>query len=243
VAQIGCIVQPILALQDLTDDMLADLDEMLKKMPWGDNCHPVIRKYYSTEQNRDLRSLMLNDALKAVKTEYAAFLDYDDVMFHNAYAWLIERLHYTNKNASFGLIYSTIFNSAENEIRERQVVYNYGRNYADFFKQNHTPIHGFLLNMSKINLNQIKYYEDMKYKEDYYLTLQIFTEDGTDWKSLQEKNFIGDYYHYEDKVQTLATLDQEQRHKIISSPDYAKCEDRIDEMRSMILRAMPRGKM
>ena len=179
---------------------------------------------------------MLNDALKAVKTEYAAFLDYDDVMFHNAYSWLIQRLRHTGKNASFGLIYNTVFNLAEQKIRERQVVYNYGKSYADFLNLNHTPIHGFLLNMSKINLDQIEYYEDMKYREDYYLTLQIFTEDGTDWKSLQEKNFIGDYYHYEDKRQTLAILDQEHRNKIISSQDYAESEDRIHILRQRIHR-------
>jgi len=235
-AQIGCVVQPIIAVQDLADDMLADLEVMLKKMPWDDNCPPIIRKYYSTEKNRDLRSLMLNDALKAVNTEYAAFLDYDDVMFHNAYSWLIQRLRHTGKNASFGLIYNTVFNLAEQKIRQRQVVYDYGKSYADFLKLNHTPIHGFLLNMSKINLDQIEYYEDMKYREDYYLTLQIFTEDGTDWKSLQEKNFIGDYYHYEDKRQTLALLDQEQRNKIISSQDYAECEDRIHILRQRIHR-------
>ena len=97
--------------------------------------------------------------------------------------------------------------------------------------------------MSKINLDQIKYYEDMKYTEDYYLTLQIFTEDGTDWKSLQERRPIGDYYHYEDKSQTLAILDQEQRNKIISSPDYIESEDRINKLRYRILHGMPHGKM
>ena len=67
----------------------------------------------------------------------------------------------------------------------------------------------------------------MKYMEDYFLTLQIFTEDDTDWKSLREQKFIGDYYHYEDKTQTLAILNQEQRNKILTSPDYVKCENRI----------------
>jgi lipopolysaccharide biosynthesis protein len=238
-AQIGCSVQPIIAVQDLTDDTLADLNVMLKKMSWDDNCQPIIRKYYSTEKNRDLRSLMINDSLKAVKTEYAAFLDYDDIMFHNAYSWLVERLQNTGKNASFGLIYSAVFNSAENKIKERQVVYNYGKSYADFLKLNHTPIHGFLLNISKINMDQIQYYEDMKYMEDYFLTLQIFTEDGTDWKSLQERKFLGDYYHYEDKAQTLAVLDQEQRNKIISSSDYVKCEYRVAEIKYGILHRMP----
>ena len=109
IAQIGCIVQPIIAVQDLTDEMLADLDVMLKKMLWEDNYPPVIRKYYSTKKIRDLRSVMINDSLKTVKTEYAAFLDYDDVIFHNAYSWLVERIRKTGKNASFGLIYNTVF--------------------------------------------------------------------------------------------------------------------------------------
>jgi len=233
-AQIGCVVQPIIAVQDPGDDMLADLDAMLKQMSWDEEYQPIIRKYFSTENNRDLRSLMLNDALKAVKTKYAAFLDYDDILFHDAYFWLIDRLRDTGKNASFGIIYNTLFNLAEKKIIERQVVYDYGKNYADFLELNHTPIHGFLLNMSKINLDQIMYYEDMKYLEDYYLTLQVFTKEDTDWASLQAHKFIGDYYHYEDMTQTLAILNKDQRSKLMSSPDYAYCENKIHILRNKI---------
>ena len=236
IAQVGCLVRPILAVQDLTDDALADLDAMLKKMPWDENCYPVIRRYNSTPQNCDLRSLMLNDSLKAVKTKYAAFLDYDDIMFHDAYAWLTGRLRKTGKNASFGLVYSTVFNLSENKIKTRQVVYDYGKNFADFFILNHTPIHGFMLNMPKIDLRQIEFYEDMKYMEDYFLTLQIFTKDDTDWESLEKRKFVGDYCHYEDKVQTLAMVNYDERQLLLATPDYLKCETRIDELRQKILR-------
>jgi hypothetical protein len=179
---------------------------------------------------------MLNDSLKAVKTKYAAFLDYDDIMFHDAYAWLTGRLRKTGKNASFGLVYSTVFNLSENKIKTRQVVYDYGKNFADFFILNHTPIHGFMLNMPKIDLRQIEFYEDMKYMEDYFLTLQIFTKDDTDWESLEKRKFVGDYCHYEDKVQTLAMVNYDERQLLLATPDYLKCETRIDELRQKILR-------
>ncbi|HAE42511.1 MAG TPA: hypothetical protein DCG34_06260, partial [Clostridiales bacterium] len=234
VAQVSCKVQPILAVQDLTDDMLSEIKTMLEKMPWNDGCSPIIREYHSTENNPDLRSLMLNDSLKAVKTQFAAFLDYDDIIFHDAYAWLLERLQKTGKNASFGLIYNVLFNLTGNRLIKRSVVYNYGKDYENFLTRNHSPIHGIMLNLSKINLDEINYYEDMKYMEDYYLTLQIFTKGETDWDALPEQKFVGDYYHYEDKAQTLAIIDQSLRNQLIASQNYAKCEDRINEMRFKI---------
>jgi lipopolysaccharide biosynthesis protein/glycosyltransferase involved in cell wall biosynthesis len=234
IAQVGCTVQPIINVQDPTDDMLANLETMIKEMPWDDNCYPIIKKYYSTEKCRDLRSLMLNTSLKTAETKYVAFLDYDDIMFHDAYAWLIERLQKTEKNASFGLIYNTLFNLGENKIKTRKVVYDYGKDYEGFYDQNHTPIHGFMLNMSLINPEHIEFYEDMKYMEDYFLTLQIFTKDDTDWESLKQRKFVGDYYIFEDKAQTLANLTDDERRRILSKPDYSKDQARIDALRQRI---------
>ena len=234
IAQIGCTVQPIIAVQDLTDDMLVNLETMIKKMPWDDNCYPIIKKFCSTEKNRDLRSLMLNTSLKTAKTKYVAFLDYDDIMFPDAYAWLIERLCKTGKNASFGLIYNTLLNLGEKKIKTRKVVYDFGKDYERFYDQNNTPIHGFMLNKSLIDLEQIEFYEDMKYMEDYFLTLQIFTKDDTDWESLKQRKVVGDYFIFEDKAQTLANLTDDERRRILSKPDYLKDQNRIDALRQKI---------
>lgn len=234
-AQVDCSVQPILAVQDLTDNMLSILQVMLKKIPWARGCDPIIREYHSTEKNPDLRSLMLNDALKGVTTAYASFLDFDDVVFHDSYRWMTDRLRQNNKNACFGLIFTTDFNLRENKIKQRKIVYDYGTDFKNFLRVNHSPIHGIMLNLSKIDLDQIEYFEDMKYMEDYYLTMQIFTDDGTDWDSLRERKFVGDYFHYEDKDQTLGIREEKERIQLISSSEYIKCEERIRAMRNRII--------
>ena len=57
---------------------------------------------------------------------------------------------------------------------QRQIL-GYGRSYQSFLEDNNTPIHGFMLNLENIDRERIKYYDNMKYMEDYYLTLQILT--------------------------------------------------------------------
>lgn len=230
-SQGNCIVQPVVAVQDLSDDMLTQLQAVLSAMPWENQYLPIIQKYYSDENQKDLRARMLNEPLKNVKTRYVAFLDYDDILFPHAYAWLLNRLEKTGKNASFGNIYTTVI--ANNAILKRYVVYDYGKTYADFWQANHTPLHGFMLDLSKIDVKQIEYDPAMKYMEDYYLTLQVFGEKDTDWESLRHKKFIGDYCHYQDKDQTLAILD-EKRDKVVRSPEFIACEEKINTLKSKI---------
>lgn len=230
-AQNDCIVQPVLAVQDLPEQMLADLYVMLETIPFHKDFPPKVRKYTSDASCADLRALMMNQELKLVRTQFASFLDYDDILFAGAFSWLISRLKKTGKNASFGLIYATSINRSEKLIKRRSVVYDYGKSYKDFYNNNHTPIHGFMLDITKINLGDIDYVKCMKYMEDYYLTLQIFTEKDTDWDSLRKDVFIGDYYHYEDQSQTLANLGVDKRVDLLMNPEYRACEEKIATLR------------
>ncbi|WP_312727859.1 glycoside hydrolase family 99-like domain-containing protein, partial [Stutzerimonas kunmingensis] len=66
VTQVDCKVRLHLAVQDLDEDDLIRLDEALSRVPWAAGCEPIVRPYYSSESNPDLRSLMLNESLKAV---------------------------------------------------------------------------------------------------------------------------------------------------------------------------------
>jgi lipopolysaccharide biosynthesis protein/glycosyltransferase involved in cell wall biosynthesis len=233
-AQHDCIVQPIIAIQDLSEGAIKCIKDILDAMPWHPDYPPIIRLYHSHSGNEDLRSVMLNETLMSVRTRYAAFLDYDDILFPSAYYWLTSRLKITGKNATFGLLYTTIFNVSEQMIKARHIVYDYGKNFKDFYKTNHTPVHGFLLDISKINLSAIEYDPAMRYLEDYYLTLQIFTEEETDWKSLHQRQFIGDYYHYEDKPQTLANLVVNERVQLLNSPDYLACKEKVELLKQKI---------
>lgn len=229
-AQAGCIVQPVIAVQDLSDEQIKQLQSMLAQMPWHAQHLPIIRKYHAAGNQVDLRATMLNESLKSIVTPYAAFLDYDDILFPNAYVWLLRRLQKSGKNAAFGLIYTTKFSVKENRIRNRYVVYNYGKTYADFLERNHTPIHGFMLNLQKVDLQHITYVPGMRYQEDYYLLLQILSAEGADWHSLRLQEFIGDYYHYEDKLQTLGILGSE-RAQVLESPEFRAAEEEIEALR------------
>ncbi|WP_415844500.1 glycoside hydrolase family 99-like domain-containing protein [Stutzerimonas zhaodongensis] len=235
-SQAGCRVQPYLALQDMTDNEVSLLEEKLATLPWHNDCFPIIRRYQSTPDNPDLRSLMLNDALKAVASGYAAFLDYDDVLFPHAYEYLLKNLKATNKNATFGRVYSTTVDAGTGLIVKRERVYDYGFSYSEFLHCNHAPLHSFMLNLDRIDLGAITYFDDMKYMEDYYLTLQLFNRRDTDWASLQSEAFIGDYVHREgDATNTLAVSDLQARKELLSSKHFLRCEGRIKALRERVM--------
>lgn len=236
IAQSGCRVKPVLAIQDMSDEEIATLEVELARLPWSIDCAPVIRRYFSTEQAPDLRSLMLNDTLKAVGTGYAAFLDYDDVLFPDAYSVLLEQLKASGKNATFARVYSTIVDATTGCIIKRDKIYDYGDSYLDFVSHNHAPLHSFMLDLDKCDLEAIHYFDDMKYMEDYYLTMQLFSRSGTDWASLQTCGFIGDYIHrIGGDDHTLALTDEQQREDLLGNESYRICEARIKAMRDRLL--------
>jgi len=234
-AQSGCQVKPVLAIQDMSDEEIAVLEGELAKLPWNSGFEPVIRRYSSTEQSPDLRSLMLNDTLKAVGRGYAAFLDYDDLLFPKAYEVLLEQIKTSGKNATFARVYSTLVDGETGCIIRREKIYDYGETYRDFVEHNHAPLHSFLLDLDKCDLEAVTYYEDMKYMEDYYLTMQLFSRDGTDWASLKTCGFIGDYIHRIGcDAHTLAITDDQQRADLLNNESYRICEDRIKTLRSRL---------
>lgn len=237
IAQDECRVCPILAIQDITAEELEIMKYEISLLPWAQGCFPEFQTYYSNNENPDLRSLMMNEALKSIRNGYATFLDYDDVVFPDAYKLLAERLSSTGKNATFGRVYSTIVDSETGLILTRDRTYTYGYTYDDFVNVNHAPIHSFMLDVSKCDVGSVKYAANMKYMEDYYLTLQLFTREQTDWTSLENEVFIGDYIHRVGSTNsnTLAVNDQIQRAALLASESYIRSEQLIKELRAEII--------
>ena len=231
-----CTVTPLLAIQDLSSDQQEKLRNLLDEIPFAEGVDPQIEDYSQYGPQGDLRTLMMNDALKKVKTRYAAFLDYDDLLFPDAYAWLLERLEKTGKAVTFGRVYATSYNSQTGTLTKRERAFEYGYSYDDFIYDNHAPIHSFMLDLDQIDLAKIIYHEDQKYMEDYYLTLQIFTKDNTDWESLSLNHYIGDYIHSTDREHTLAIANEEEKSKLLDDPVYQRDEKRICDLRDEIIK-------
>jgi hypothetical protein len=71
--------------------------------------------------------------------------------------------------------------------------------------------------------------------------LQIFSSaKKTDWASLQDSIFIGDYIHRRgDKKHTLALSDSKQRNHLLEQKEYRLCEERVVALRQRISDALP----
>jgi len=232
----NCVVVPLIAVQDLTQQQLDALKNILDEFDWDKVCAPQVDVYQSSDGHGDLRSLMLNKSLKKVKTRYAAFLDFDDLLMPHAYDWLIQRIKLTGKAVSFGRVYHTPTNSF---LVSRECLYQYGSSYDDFFNNNHAPLHSFMLDLEKLDVSNLLYYDDQKYMEDYFMTLQLFTKENSDWDSLKENYYIGDYIQNMNREHTLALTNEENRQKILSDPEYKKCEQRICGIRKTIKSKVP----
>lgn len=241
-SQDDCIVQPLIAAQDLSEKQLENLKNLINQYSWDENFKPMVISFFSDEKNKDLRAKMLNLSLKSVKTKYAAFLDYDDTLFPFAYKNLINRLKMNDKAVSFGNVFTAIFDRKKMRVIERKKEYVHGKDYETFLEFNHAPLHSFLLDLEKIDLSNIKYFDDMKFLEDYYLTLQIFTEKNVDWESLALENYIGDYIHSMDANHTLALVNNDKKQDVLKNKSYLLCENRIYELRKKIQANYKRAK-
>jgi hypothetical protein len=168
-----------------------------------------------------------------VKSRYATFLDFDDLLMPFAYDWLISRLESRGKAVAFGRVFRTDLISATGQITARKRAYEYGYSYADFFDCNHAPLHSFMMDVSALDLSKLVNFDDQTYMEDYLLTLQLFNEENCDWESLKENFYIGDYIHCVDRFNTLAIHD-DGRDALLLDPHYLECDRRIKAIQEKV---------
>ncbi|MCF5823920.1 hypothetical protein GIV31_10005 [Pseudomonas syringae] len=87
------------------------------------------------------------------------------------------------------------------------------------------------MDTTKVDISSIHYFEDQKFMEDYYLTLQIFDGENTDWASLQDNFYVGDYLHCTDRSHTLAITDTASRSSVITNTEFEKCKKRVEDLK------------
>ncbi len=232
-----CAVTPIIAAQGLSIATQSALDKLLMSIPFAKG---VIAKIIPFANNKaiDLRSKMLNESLQQVDTRYATFLDHDDLLMADAYSWLLNRLCVTSKAVAFGRVFKTDYQAEQQLLLKRVKQFEFGACYEDFLYNNHAPLHSFMLDLSQLNVTSIKYHDEHKYMEDYFLTLQLFNEDNCDWDSLSFNKYLGDYIYSVDREHTLAFNQESDKTDILQDDHYAQCEQRVNDLRQPIYQAL-----
>ena len=102
--------------------------------------------------------------------------------------------------------------------------------YFDFIEHNSIPLHSFVMDVEALCLEHVVWSDDQMFMEDYFLTLQLFTESNADWRGLRDNVYVGDYVHSIDRAHTLAILDDDQRDKLHANEDYLRCLERVQGM-------------
>lgn len=231
-AMIGCNVFPMIAAQDLRQEKIAELESLLREFSANDSFRSQVIHFSSPDGKSDIRSKMLNEAVRAVRTRYVSFLDYDDLMLPTAFEWFTERLKNTGKAISFGRVYVTRYSAKKRVFIERMRYFEHGYSYEEFVENNFAPLHSFMLDLERIDIQSTAYFDDHKFMEDYYLMLQLVTRENTDWESLKVNRYVGDYIHSVDRSHTLARVYEVQESSVVESdPEFLICSERIRKLR------------
>ena len=227
----NCICLPLIAAQDLTKEQADQLNLIVNRFAWHRDFRPQIKHFTSPLGRGDLRSKMLNESLQDVNTKYAAFLDYDDLLMPFAYDLLIGKMQAARKLIAFGRVYRTLYDTSRNLIIDRARQFEYGYDYSDFIAHNSIPLHSFIMDVEALCLEHVVWSDDQMFMEDYFLTLQLFTESNADWRGLRDNVYVGDYVHSIDRPHTLAILDDDQRDKLNANEDYLRCLQRVQDVK------------
>lgn len=160
---------------------------------------------YEEADPRDARTVLLNLGLSLAKGRYLAFLDYDDVLFPEAYSLLTERLRQSNAAIAFASVLLMQAHVYDKYINTQGMVTPspfYGEGLIDLFRKNFCPLHSYVMDRQKIPRDLLYYDPTLTIEEDYDLLLRLCSQCESDFSLLSTT--IGYYYYKTDGSNTVA---------------------------------------
>ncbi|MBK1836044.1 glycosyltransferase [Azospirillum sp. YIM B02556] len=151
----------------------------------------------------DARTHLLNCGVEAARGRYLAFLDYDDLLFPEAYELLAAQLRDREAAIAFASV-----QVMQVEVRDRffrtigpQTPTYRGRDLGDLFDHNFCPIHSYLIDRSKLPADLLRFDPTLTIEEDYDLLLRICAQHPADFSLIGTE--IGYYVYKTDGSNTV----------------------------------------
>lgn len=195
----------ILAVQRFSAAELAATRASLEPLFNLSNAPTLTIKNWESQTPVDARTELLNMGLATTTGRYVAFLDYDDVLYPEAYTVLAERLQSTGAAIAFASVRVMNADVFAQFIRiSRQVKAPFeGEGLKDLFRANFCPIHSYLIDRSVVSPDILSFDTILTWEEDYDLLLRICSTYRSDFQAL--KKIIGDYYFKTDGSNSVPT--------------------------------------
>lgn len=147
----------------------------------------------------DARTVLLNMGLRATQGRYVGFLDYDDVLYPEAYTTLVRRLQESGAGIAFAgirVVQADVYPQFLHINHEIKNQFGSGNKLRDLFDSNFCPIHSFLIDRHQIAPEDLIFDSALTWEEDYDLLLRICAKYLSDFQLIRTQ--IGDYYYKRD---------------------------------------------
>ncbi len=169
-------LEVLLAVQNGTAEMEAQLIKLIRQQPWRKI--PSFRVIGQTfPPGVDGRTRLLNLGVRAAQGRFLAFLDYDDCVYHHAYSALIRQLQKSGKAIAVGGCRRALIEPGTGHayiVKKDQPFAAPGRKRLDLCRDNFVPIHSYVLDRARVSPGFLYFDESFCLYEDYEFLLRLW---------------------------------------------------------------------
>ncbi|WP_321840501.1 glycosyltransferase family 2 protein [Paraburkholderia bannensis] len=193
----------ILAVQRFSESDIESVREALRPILSLPNAPTLNFINWQQPEPADARTELLNLGLSVCSGQYVGFLDYDDVLYPEAYELLVGQLQATKAAIVFASTRVMSVDVHNGFVYARSQINPpfHGENLRDLFKANFCPIHSYLIDRSKVGRNELSFDTTLTWEEDYDMLLRVCSAHSSDFGLLDK--VIGDYYYKTDGSNTI----------------------------------------
>lgn len=159
---------------------------------------------WNSDEPLDGRSALINCGIQVGQSRYLAFLDYDDLLYDNAYHSLSERLRKTQAAIAFGRICVRNVDVYSTHLHVNSKSFPLlGSNLWDLLERNFCPIHSFMIDRSRITPQDLYFDTSYTLNEDYDFLIRICAKYIADFSLADD--CIGCYHLKNDGSNSILT--------------------------------------
>lgn len=157
---------------------------------------------YRDDHPADARSALMNMGMDQAQGRYLGFLDYDDVLFPEAYRLLAAQLRAGGAGIAFARTPVMLADVHQGFVHAQSRSHPFpGQHLRDLFRANFAPIHSYLMDRARIPPRLLRFEPSLTVEEDYDFLLRLCAEVPADFTLAATE--VGLYFYKTDASNTF----------------------------------------
>ncbi len=177
------------------------IDTLGPMLSWADDVELVLLNF-ERDQPIDARSELVNLGFSAASGRYLALLDYDDVLFPEAYQMLITQLQTSGAGIAFArtpVVLTDVYPQFLHGLSQSHPFV--GQDLTDLFRSNFCPIHSFVIDRRALPDGTLRFEPQLTIEEDYEFLIRVCSAVPSDFTLANVD--IGLYFYKNDDSNTF----------------------------------------